>query len=86
MMKNTSLMMLISISLPSKLLRTAMAGSSTIMRMATKSCMISTTSTMSANFCFFMPMSLNALMTMVVEDMASIPPRKMLSVVVQPKR
>ena len=43
MMKNTSLMMLISISLPSKLFRTAIAGSSTIMRMATRSCIISTT-------------------------------------------
>ncbi len=63
-----------------------MDGSSTIMRMATRSCMISTTSVMSANFCFLMPMSAKALMTMVVEDMASMPPRKMLSMLLHPRR
>ena len=65
---------------PSGLLPPAMAESITIITMARISSRMSTLITMEANFCCLSPMSSNALYIMVVELMASIPPRKMQSI------
>ena len=62
----------------------AMAESITIMTMASMSSSISTLITSPAKRCCLRPRSSKALYIMVVELMASIPPRKMLSIRLQP--
>ena len=70
---------------PSGLLPPAMAESITIITIARISSRIKTLITMLANFCCRSPMSSNALYIIVVELIASIPPRKMQSILLQPK-
>ena len=70
---------------PSGLLPPAMADSITIMTMASMSSSIRTLITMPANFCCRSPISSKALYIMVVELMASIPPRKIQSILLHPK-
>ncbi len=65
-----------SISEPSTVLLMAMDDSITIITTANKSSTMSTASTCEANFCWRSPMSVNALMMMVVDDIDSMPPRK----------
>ena len=67
------------ISPPSGLEPLAKADSITIITMASTSSSMSTLMTGWANCCWRRPMSVNALYIMVVELMASIPPRKMQS-------
>ena len=69
---------------PSGLLPPAIAESITIITMARMSSSISTLITIPANFCCRSPMSSNALYIIVVELMASIPPRKMQSILLHP--
>ena len=64
----------------------AKADSMTINTMAMTSSSISTLITRPANFCWRSPRSSNALYMIVVDDMASMPPRKMQSVRVHPNR
>ena len=73
------------ISPPSGLAPLANADSITIITMARTSSRMSTLITGPANFCCLSPISLNALYIMVVELMASIPPRKMQSMRFQSK-
>ena len=75
----------VNICSPSGLLPPAMAESITIITMARMSSRMSTLITMEANFCCRSPISSKALYIMVVELMASIPPRKMQSILPQPK-
>ena len=79
MRKNTILAMLPTICSPSAPLPTAIADSITIMTIASMSSRMSTLITEPVNFCCLRPMSLNALYIIVVELIASIPPRKMQS-------
>ena len=74
-----------SICPPSGLLPLAIALSMTIMTMARMSSSISTDITRLANCCCRSPRSSKALYIMVVELMASIPPRKIQSILDQPK-
>ena len=74
-----------NIWLPSGLLPLAMADSMTIMTMAKISSRIRTDITNPANCCCRRPRSSKALYIIVVDDMANIPPRKMLSIWLQPK-
>ena len=63
----------------------AMVDSITIITMASTSSKISTLITSEANRCCRSPMSSKALYIMVVDDMASIPPRKMQFICDHPK-
>ena len=72
-------------SSPSKVLLTTIAGRTTNIRMATRSSTTKAPKTNWVNFLFFIPKSSKALIIMEVEDMLSIPPRKMDVTQVQPK-
>ena len=74
--KNTSLPTLNSRSLPSTPLSTAIDDRRTIISTAKRSSTMSTARTSEANFFCRIPMSVNALMMMVVDDIDSMPPRK----------
>ena len=74
-----------SICPPSGLLPLAIADSITIITIARISSSISTLITIEANFWVRSRISSNALYIIVVELMASIPPRKMQSILPQPK-
>ena len=76
--KNTSLPILISISDPSTESFMAIDDNTTIITTANRSSTISTASTCDANFCWRRPISVNALMIVVVEDIDIIPPRNRL--------
>ncbi len=82
--KNTSLLMLSSISLPSTVLFIAIDDSTTIITTANRSSTISTANTIEANFFCLRFMSVKALMIIVVDDMESIPPRKSELIIVKP--
>ena len=83
--KNTSLRMLMSICEPWNCWLTASVESITISTMARMSSMMSTLSTRLAKRCCRRPMSSKALKMMVVEDIASMPPRKRQFIWLQPK-
>ncbi len=76
--KNRSFATLNSISPPSTLLLSAIDESNTIITTAKRSSTISTAKTKEANFCWRSPISVKALIMIVVDDMDSIPPRKRL--------
>ena len=82
--KNTIFTMLPIIWPPSAPLPTAMADSITIMTIASTSSSMSTLITGPVNCCCLRPMSLKALYMIVVELIASIPPRNMQSMRFQP--
>ena len=84
--KNTIFITLPSISPPPSCSPLAMALNSTIITMARISSRMSTLITRPANCCWRSPRSSNALYMMVVEDIASIPPRKIQSIFPHPKR
>ena len=73
--KNTSFRMAASICVPSTSLLTAIVESITISTMARMSSMMSTLSTRLAKRFSRSPMSSKALKIIVVDDIASIPPR-----------
>ena len=77
--------MLPNICPPSGLEPLAMALSITIITIASTSSNISTLITMPAKRCWRNPISSNALYMMVVDDIASIPLRKMQSIRLHPK-
>ena len=77
--------MLSSISVPSKLLLTAIVESITISTIARISSNIRILSTNPVNCFLRSPRSSNALYIIVVEDMAIIPPKKMQSIRCHPK-
>ena len=85
MRKKASCRRLFISSIPSKCLLTAKALNITINRMPSISSMISTEITPEAKRFPLKPMSSKALYMMVVELMLSIPPRKILSIMFQPK-
>ena len=73
-------------SLPANCWLTAIAGIITSIKIAMISSMISTTREMSANLWFLNPKSPKAFITIVVEDITSIPAKIKLSIVVHPKK
>ena len=75
MRKKPNWRMDMSICVPSTSLLTASVESITMSTMARMSSMMRTLSTRPANRCCRSPMSSKALKMMVVDDMASIPPR-----------
>ena len=82
--KNTSFPTLNSSSLPSKVVLTAKVERTTIMRMAARSSTTSTPMTLLVNFSPFIFRSSKAFAMIVVDDMESMAPRKMLSICDQP--
>ena len=84
--KKPNCRMELSICVPSNSLLTARVESITISTMASISSMMSTLSTRLANLSFLTPISSKALKIIVVDDIASIPPRYMQSISLQPKR
>lgn len=83
--KNTSFNILPTICWPSNCWLTANVESTTMSTMARISSIMSTLSTILAKRCCRKPISSKALKIMVVDDMASMPPRKMLSIRPHPK-
>ena len=75
-----------SIAIPSNSFPIASVDSNTISTTATKSSTTSTPSTTPANFCSRSPRSSNDLKTTAVDDIDSIPPRKMLVMCENPIR
>ena len=73
--KKASLATLISSSVPSTELFSAIDDSITIINTANRSSTISTANTNAANCCWRKPMSVKALIMMVVDDIDSIPPK-----------
>ena len=84
--KKTSLTMLITISIPANCLLAEAVERSTIITTATISWMMSTTIVKSTKGSSLRCISSNALMIIVVDDIASIPPRNMLCIVSHPIR
>ena len=84
--KNDSLATLISSSEPSTELLSAIDDSITIINTANRSSTISTANTNAANFCWRRPISVNALMMMVVDDIESIPPKNRQLMKLKPKK
>ncbi len=82
--KNSSLPTLNSRSAPSTALLTAMDDRITIITTAKRSSTMSTARTSDANFCCRSPMSVNAFIIIVVDDMDSMPPRKRLLMLFMP--
>ena len=82
--KNSSLATVNRICVPSNSLVTAMVESNTMRRITTISSTTRTPNTIFAKFFVFTPNSSNARMIIVVEELASIPPRNILSMVLQP--
>ena len=78
--KNKSLRTIKTISPPSICFVTAMVESNTISKITTMSSTINTPKTTRANCLVFTPSSSNALMMIVVDELANIPPRNKLSI------
>ena len=84
--KNRSLATVNRIWVPSNSLVTAIVESKTISKITTISSTTRTPKTVRAKFFVLTPSSSNALIIMVVEELASIPPRNILSITLQPSQ